>query len=165
MNADVLLAIRPVETEADWAAARAIRQQVFVDEQGCPPQLEWDEHDRPAARGRACHHLLGFVDGEPVATARWRAVDVGGWAAAKMERFAVLAPWRGSGYGRALVAHALADARTSGQARFVLHAQAHLRPFYEAFGFQVVGAPFEEAGIEHVKMTLADSAPEAAPVS
>jgi predicted GNAT family N-acyltransferase len=53
-----------------------------------------------------------------------------------------------------MVARAMSDARAAGRTRFVLHAQAHLADFYASFGFAVSGAQFEEAGIEHVKMTL-----------
>lgn len=148
--------IRPVRTARDWADARAIRQRVFVEEQACPPELEWDEHDRPGARGGSCRHLLGLEGGRAVATARWRVVEGVGGSAAKLERFAVLPERRGGGRGRALVARALADARGLGLTRFVLHAQAHLRGFYEAFGFRQAGEPFDEAGIPHLKMTLTD---------
>ena len=150
------LHVRPVETEADWAEARRIRTRVFVEEQACPPALEWDEHDEPAARRVTTRHLLGEAEGEVVATARWRPALVGGEPAAKLERFAVLPHARGHGHGRAMIARALADARAAGFTRFVLHAQAHLQPIYASFGFRRVGEPFEEAGITHVKMVLTD---------
>jgi predicted GNAT family N-acyltransferase len=146
--------VRRLRDEADWTAARTIRQRVFVEEQGCPPGEEWDAHDAPGARGTTCIHLLGLVGGTPVATARWHPAALDGVPAAKLERFAVLPPWRGGGRGRALVAAALADARAAGHTRLVLHAQAHLAPFYAAFGFAPVGERFWEAGIEHVKMVL-----------
>lgn len=152
------LHVQEVHTEADWAAVRAIREAVFVREQACPPDEEWDEHDAPEARGRTVHHLLGTVGGETAACARWRTVVLDGAPAAKLERFAVLAPFRGAGLGRDLVAAALAEARAAGYTRFVLYAQSHLDGFYGSFGFQPVGDLFWEAGIEHVKMTLADSA-------
>jgi predicted GNAT family N-acyltransferase len=127
---------------------------VFIEEQACPPAEEWDAHDVPEARGVTVHHLLGEADGEGVAVARWRPVLLDGVPAAKLERFAVLPEARGHGYGRQMIARALADARGAGFSRFVLHAQAHLQPLYASFGFRRVGVPFEEAGIEHVKMTL-----------
>src|SRR5690606_37691702 len=123
-----------------------------VEEQECPPEEEWDAWDEPAARGTACIHVVGTVGATPVATARWHAVALDGAPAAKLERFAVLPAWRGRGLGRRLVAAVLADARADGHTRFVLHAQAHLAGFYGSFGFEAVGAPFREAGIEHVKM-------------
>lgn len=148
------LIVRDALTDADWEAVRAIREAVFVHEQACPPDEEWDDHDAPDARGRAVHHLLGTVAGEPAACARWRPVagDV-----AKLERFAVLVPFRGDGRGRALVEAALAHARRAGYERFALNAQSHLVGFYASFGFESVGEPFWEAGIEHMKMTLEDS--------
>lgn len=147
---------RRVQTDADWLAARYIRQRVFVEEQGCPPEEEWDAYDEPAARGVTCYHLLGFVAGAPVAVARWRPVEVGGETMAKLERFAVLPECRGRGMGRAMVAATLRDARAAGFGAFVLHAQAHLEGFYASFGFRPISEPFDEAGIPHVKMVRRD---------
>jgi predicted GNAT family N-acyltransferase len=144
--------VRRVASGEDWAAASAVRQRVFVEEQACPPEEEWDEHDWPADRGRTCVHLVGEVDGEVVATARWRPAELGGRPAAKLERFAVLPEHRGRGLGRVIIAAALEDAAAAGLGRFVLHAQAHLEALYASFGFRRVGEVFEEAGIPHVKM-------------
>ncbi len=146
------LTVRDAVTEADWQAVRGVREAVFVLEQACPPEEEWDAFDTPERRGADVHHLLGTVGGAPAACARWR--PVGG--VAKLERFAVLVPFRGGGLGRALVDAALAHARAAGHDRFALHAQVHLEAFYASFGFAPVGARFWEAGIEHVKMTLSD---------
>jgi len=142
--------IRPVQSEKEWKHARHIRTSVFVDEQGCPPELEWDEHEE------ASRHLLGYVDGEPVAVARWRTVAVDEKIAAKLERFAVLPDYRGRGFGREMVTFAIEDARSAGFDTFVLHAQAHLEAFYQSFSFKQIGEPFEEAGIPHIKMTRSD---------
>ena len=143
--------IKRIESETDWAAVRTIRQRVFVEEQQCPPEEEWDAHD---ARSR---HLLGSVEDQPVAAARWRAVTHEGAPAAKLERFAVLPPHRGKGYGRALVDFALEDARQAGFCVFLLHAQVHLEGFYASFGFEAFGAPFVEAGIPHIAMRRCDA--------
>jgi predicted GNAT family N-acyltransferase len=149
--------IREAVTEADWEAVRAVRQRVFVEEQACPPEEEWDAHDAPEARGVTVHHLLAERDGRPVGCARWRLVRApAGEATVKLERFAVVPEARGSGLGRALVARALADARAAGHRRFVLHAQIYVADLYASFGFRPVGRPFDEAGIEHVKMALED---------
>ena len=151
--------IRPALSEADWQHVRAIRQRVFVEEQACAPEDEWDVYDAPAARGQTVHHLLGTVDGAPAAAARWRPLrqlegDSGiGLATAKLERFAVLPTFRGRGFGRQMIEHAMAAAQASGCERLVLHAQAYLVELYRQLDFEVVGEPFDEAGIEHVKMT------------
>jgi predicted GNAT family N-acyltransferase len=147
------LAVAHVESDADWEAARAIRERVFIDEQACPPEEEWDDYDAPEARGTTCTHLLGWIDDTAIATARWHTTTTAdGQQAAKLERFAVLPAWRAHGFGRALVAAAIADAEGAGYHRLVLHAQAHLASFYSTFGFEPEGDPFWEAGIEHVKM-------------
>ena len=143
--------VKPVETDAEWADARAIRERVFIDEQDCPPEEEWDEHDATS------RHVIGLVDGAAVATARWRTVAYREEIVAKLERFAVLPEHRGEGFGRRLVEAVLDDARRAGFHTFILHAQAHLADFYASFGFEAVGEPFMEAGIRHVKMVKRDT--------
>ena len=138
--------IEPVHNEAHWQMARAIRQRVFVEEQACPPEEEWDGLDETS------RHVIGFVDGTPAATARWRTVPYEARLVAKLERFAILPAYRGRGYGRRLVRYVMEDARRAGFETQVLHAQAHLEAFYASLGFATVGAPFTEAGIPHVKM-------------
>lgn len=140
----------PVTDDALWAAARMVRQRVFVEEQACPPDEEWDAWDDWAGSG--AHHVVMQVDGETAGTARWHPVVHEGAAAAKLERFAVLPAFRGRGLGQALVAHVAADAARAGYARQVLYAQAHLERFYEAHGFRRCGETFWEVGILHVPM-------------
>ncbi|NBC17037.1 MAG: GNAT family N-acetyltransferase [Bacteroidetes bacterium] len=152
MTSPTAFHIHPVTSEADWDAARAIREQVFIVEQDCPPEDEWDAYDATS------RHLLGWAGDTPVATARWRTVPYDEALAAKLERFAVLPDYRGRGYGRALVAFALDDARRAGFTTFILHAQAHLEAFYADFGFETVSGVFEEASIPHVKMVRTDAA-------
>ena len=72
-NAPEALRITPVESEDAWRAAKALRRRVFIGEQDCPPEEEFDEHDAES------RHLLGRMpDGEAVAVARWRAVRLDG---------------------------------------------------------------------------------------
>ncbi len=145
------LTLAPATSDADHHAIRSIRQTVFVEEQACPPDEEWDDDALPAPAA----YLLARVGGTPAGCARWRPYDDG----AKLERFAVLPAFRGTGVGRALVARTVADATAAGHARLVMHAQAYLVGFYEGFGFRVVGGPFQEAGIEHVKMERTNRPP------
>lgn len=151
-SVEALWHIAPVKDDAAWAAARALRECVFVEEQGCPPEEEWDAYDWPQDRGRTCRHLVGWLGDRPVAVARWRPVRDAAGPAAKLERFAVLPAYRGRGLGRRMVAFAIADAEAAGHTRLVLHAQAHLEAFYGSFGFARTGDPFVEAGIPHVRM-------------
>jgi predicted GNAT family N-acyltransferase len=144
--------ITPVQSDDDWEAARAIRERVFIDEQDCPPEAEWDGHDETS------RHVLGRVDGKAVATARWRAVPHEEEIVAKLERFAVLPDHREQGYGTQLVQSVLEDARRAGFDTFLVHAQAHLEDWYAALGFVSTGRTFEEVGIPHVEMIRRDEA-------
>jgi predicted GNAT family N-acyltransferase len=144
--------ITPVQSDDDWQQARRIREQVFIDEQDCPPEAEWDGHDETS------RHVLGRVDGEAVATARWRTVPHGEEIVAKLERFAVLSEHRGQGYGTQLVQHVLNDARRAGFDAFLVHAQAHLEDWYAGLGFTSTGRTFEEVGIPHVEMIRREGA-------
>lgn len=138
--------VTPVQSDEEWAEARTIRKRVFIEEQDCPPDEEWDGHDE---RSR---HVLGRVDGQAAATARWRTVPHNEEIVAKLERFAVLPEYRGQGYGTQLVHSVLRDARRAGFNTFLVHAQSHLQDWYEDLGFRSTGRTFEEAGLPHVEM-------------
>ena len=138
--------VRPVADESQWKSVRAIREEVFVVEQNCPPEEEWDAYEDVS------RHLLGYLGDMPIATARWRVKHFDGRAVAKLERFAVLRLYRGNGYGRALVRSTIEDACQAGFARCLIHAQSHLEGFYEALGFRTVSDEFFEVGIPHVAM-------------
>ncbi len=118
----------------------AIRREVFVGEQNCPPELEWEFEDES-------NHFLAMLDGEPAGASRWRKTDKG----YKLERFAVLKKFRGMGVGQELVKAVLADLPADA-AYVYMHAQIQAIPLYEKFNFEKVGNEFEEAGIRHYKM-------------
>ena len=128
----------------DWtttgSAIRAIRETVFIHEQGVPVELEWDGLDS------ACAHVLAWTNrGEAIGTARMQQNGTIG-------RMAVLKDWRGRGVGRALLRTLLDLATRRGLSRVTLSAQTHALGFYERAGFDVVGEPFIDAGIPHRKM-------------
>lgn len=123
----------------------AIRREVFVDEQNCPPALEWEYEDEST-------HFLATVNGEPAGAARWRKTANG----YKLERFAVLKKFRGFGVGQALVKAVLADLPENA-AYVYLHAQTQAVSMYEKFQFEKMGEEFEEAGIRHYQMKLKSS--------
>ena len=132
----------------DLDAAFAIREKVFVEEQGVPLDAEYDAHDRhPATR----HYLARLPDGLPAGAARWRETEYG----IKLERFAVLPEFRNQQVGEALLRAVLADVQAEFPAAAVyLHAQLRAVPFYARHGFQPVGELFEECDIQHYKMVL-----------
>jgi len=107
-----------------------------------PRELEMDDRDV------ACTHWLATDErGEPIGTVRFD-VDARG----KVGRLAVLAHVRGRGVGRALMERVHELARTRGLASVWCHAQQSAAPFYTRLGYRTTSEPFEEAGIEHVKM-------------
>ena len=134
--------VREVDGEEEAARLRAIREQVFVREQGVPIELEWDGLDP------VCRHVLAE-------TACREAVGTGRLLPdARIGRMAVLAPWRRAGAGSALLQALVSVARRRGDAAVELHAQAYAVDFYRRAGFEVIGPAFMEAGIEHLPMRL-----------
>ena len=90
--------VSKVTSPAELEKVFAIRREVFVGEQNCPPELEWEFEEES-------NHFLATVNGEPAGASRWRKTDKG----YKLERFAVLAKFRGKGVGQELVKTVLND--------------------------------------------------------
>jgi YbgC/YbaW family acyl-CoA thioester hydrolase len=127
-------------------AASALRQEVFVEEQEIPQELEWDEHDATAV-----HALVTNKLGQPVATGRLLQPHP---KVSQIGRMAVSKPLRGGNLGR-MVMDALTDvARQRGDQQIILHAQCSAEPFYRRLGFKAHGEVFQDAGIDHIEMTL-----------
>ncbi len=118
----------------------AIRDEVFINEQNVPPDLERDPMDV-----HYTHALARDSNNNPIGTGR--LLDNG-----KIGRMAVLKPWRGKGVGQALL-HALIDvARKAGLNEVILDSQTLAQGFYHREGFTRFGDEFIDAGILHVKM-------------
>lgn len=132
--------IRTADWQRDGALLRTIREQVFIQEQSVPVELEWDEHDAD------CLHLLALnPGGDAIGTARL----VSGH---HIGRMAVLKNWRGHGAGSALMQRLLNEMRKNRTPEALLHAQIHAAPFYTKFGFTPSGKEFMDAGIPHITM-------------
>lgn len=123
--------------------ALVVRERVFVDEQGVPADLEYDERDGEAV------HALARTDGDAVGTARLRTVGDG---TGRIERVAVLEAYRGRGIGRQLMETLESVAGAEGIDRIVIHAQVTAEAFYHAIGYETVSGVFREAGMDHVEM-------------
>lgn len=139
---DYSIEVRKVKNKEELEQVFAIRRVVFVEEQNCPPELEWEYEDESV-------HFIGLVDNKPAGAARWRKTDKG----YKLERFAVLKEYRGIGLGQALVGTVIKDLPEDASYVY-LHAQLTAMPLYAKFGFEKTGNQFEEAGIQHFKMVL-----------
>ena len=136
------LQVQKVIHPEDLDKVFAIRKIVFVDEQNCPPELEWEHEDESI-------HFLATHNGQPCGACRWRKTDAG----YKLERFAVLNAFRGRGLGQAMVEAVINDL-PAGSVYVYLHAQVQAVSLYEKCNFEKSGPMFEEAGIQHYKMVL-----------
>ena len=140
MPANKKIQVKKVTDPVDLETVFAIRREVFVVEQNCPPELEWEFEEES-------NHFLATVNDEPAGACRWRKTDKG----YKLERFAVLSKFRGFGVGQAMVKAVLADLPSNADYVY-LHAQVQAVSLYLKFGFEKTGPEFEEAGIRHYKM-------------
>lgn len=132
-----------VAWEQQAPTLRAIRQAVFVAEQGIATEIEFGD---AAADTRARHWLATTEDGEPAGCVRLLDDRLG--------RLAVLPAQRRQGIGAALVRRVIHDALERGLPGLYLHAQSQARGFYEPLGFVAEGEEFVEAGLPHLRMTL-----------
>jgi len=136
--------IGEISAAADLALARTIRQQVFVDEQGIPAELEEDGLNENAI------HVLLTLQGQAVGTARMHITDDN---EGEIARVAIVENFRGKGYGRALVAELELIALRRNLKRLLLHPHHYLEKFYADIGFTVVPGKTERAG-EHLLITM-----------
>jgi predicted GNAT family N-acyltransferase len=135
---------------AHWPQERAllaqVRVPVFIDEQGVPAELEWDDDDLIA------YHLLALDEqNNPIGSARLLG-------SGQIGRMAVLPQWRNRGIGTALLMALMQEADHRALKRLFLHAQIHAVPFYQRLGFVPVGEVYQEAGIPHRNMVFEMSA-------
>ncbi|MBL6974689.1 MAG: GNAT family N-acetyltransferase [Deltaproteobacteria bacterium] len=140
------LAVRRVEGDKDLARCRAIRREVFIDEQGVSEEEEWDGLDGE------CTHFLALAGTRPVGTARLRVTPE---SEARAQRVAVLKTRRGRNIGRHLMDAMEQVAREAGHTELVLEGQVQAIPFYEKIGYRAEGAEFLDAGIPHRLMRKA----------
>lgn len=140
---------------AEVYALLAARSAVFVVEQSCPYQ-DADGYDLDA------QHLIVWSGADVAACLRVIAPHVK-YAERSIGRIITTQPFRGTGLGRALVAHALnrVDAQWPGEP-LRIGAQARLRAFYESFGFHKASEVYMEDGIPHIEMVRPAPPPPAA---
>ena len=140
-----MIALKRIDNELDLKAAHSIREQVFVHEQKVPRDAEYDEHEKTA------RHYLATYKGVPCGAARWRETDGG----IKLERFAVLQPYRNKKIGAHVLQAVLEDVQQEHPGKKIyLNAQLPAVNFYRQHGFTPEGDMFTECDIEHYKMTF-----------
>ncbi len=119
---------------------KAIRTAVFIQEQGVPEEMEWDEHDE------TCRHALALTtNGEAIGCGRM-------FNNGHIGRISVLPAWREKKVGTAIMEALLAYAEAHDYTQVDVDAQTQAVPFYQRFDFVEQGKVFMDAGIPHIKM-------------
>ncbi|WP_218641411.1 GNAT family N-acetyltransferase [Bacillus cereus] len=136
------LRIKVVENEEEKLKANLVRAIVYMHEQHCPFEEEFDLNDFTATQ------IIGLIGEEPVLTARIRYFP----NVIKIERLAIRDAYRGKGYGHQLLRYLISFGLKKGYKHFYLHAQSQLRKFYESYGFHVVGNSFGFSDYEYIEM-------------
>ncbi len=125
-NAATSIEAKVVSNAEELMQVFAIRSAVYMAEQRCPYEEEFDGNDYTAT------HILGLVDGKPAACLRMR------WFAgfAKAERMTALRAYRGSGVIDAVAGKCFDLAERKGYRRLHIHAQRRLVPRWAGYGFR-----------------------------
>lgn len=124
--------------------AKAIREEVFVKEQGFAN--EFDEIDDRS------WHLVLYLDQTPIATGRVYEVDPETY---QIGRICVRKPFRGQSVGTYVVKFLCNKAISLGARKAVLLAQLDKQGFYYRIGFRPDpnGEVIMDEGVPHIKMT------------
>ena len=140
-----MIHVTRAQTQDELERCFAMRHAVFCVERGVSPDIERDEWD---ALSPDCGHFLIQGNGVDIGALRCRYAG----DAASIQRFCVLKEDRGGGRGRAVLEAVEDWCRGTGIGRIELDAKFEVCGFYEKCGYTKISAPFEEAGIPHVKM-------------
>jgi len=130
------------------ADAFAIREEVFVNEQGFALEIEQDAYDATSVHAVAYNRL-----GKPLATGRLLPTSVvDSVKASKIGRMAVHRVMRGSKLGTDIINSLVAVAKARGDALVLLNSQMNAQKFYSKQGFTAQGEPFDDEGMPHIEM-------------
>jgi tRNA(Ile)-lysidine synthase TilS/MesJ/predicted GNAT family N-acyltransferase len=140
------LVMRPVVSAYDGMRSAYIRQAVFIEGQHVPADLEFDGSDELA------YSFLLVKGEEAIGTVRYL---IDGPHEFHIGRVAIIEKYRKQGYGSLMMRwlHKYIYDRFN-PATITIHAQAHLKVFYEQFGYEVKSDIFLEAGIPHYMMQV-----------
>ena len=137
------LSFKITANDRELKEAFGVRKRVFVEEQGISEDLEFDNCDRKAL------HVVVTDAERVIGTARVIFLNAN---QAKLERMAVLRPFRRRGIGSRIVSFLDGELKNRQVEQVVLHAQYAVVAFYKSCGFEELGSPFVEVGIKHIKM-------------
>jgi predicted GNAT family N-acyltransferase len=133
-------------TLEDVMRVMTIRGAVYIGEQECPYEEEFDGNDFSAT------HLIGYVGKEPAACIRIRYFA----EFAKVERLAVRKEFRKTRLAFRMVQAAIELCRVKGYRRLYGHAQKRLVNFWARFGFRTFagGRELIFSDFDYVEMVL-----------
>ena len=137
------LSFKITANDTELKEAFGVRKRVFVEEQGISEDLEFDNRDREAL------HVIVTDAERVIGTARVIFLTAN---QAKLERMAVLRPFRRRGIGSRIISFLNEELKNRQVEQVVLHARYAVVAFYKSCGFEELGLPFVEAGINHIKM-------------
>ncbi|MCY4455551.1 MAG: GNAT family N-acetyltransferase [Chloroflexi bacterium] len=142
-----------VATPEEMQEALAVRRAVFIEEQLIDEDEEIDRYDADPTTVTDAVHVLGRLDGRPVATARL-LLDQPAGEYPHIGRVAVLQSERGRYWGVGVMQALHEEAHRRGHAGVTLGAQEYAVGFYAKLGYVARGEVFLDAGIEHRWMDL-----------
>jgi YbgC/YbaW family acyl-CoA thioester hydrolase len=146
--AEPMNSLKTGDVAALGADAFAIREEVFVNEQGFALEIEKDAYDATSVHAVAYNRL-----GKPLATGRLLPSSVvDGIKTSKIGRMAVHRVMRGSKLGRDILNCLVDAAKARGDAQVLLNAQWNAQNFYSKQGFTAQGEPFDDEGMPHIEM-------------
>jgi predicted GNAT family N-acyltransferase len=141
------VSVTVARTIEDMMRVVAMRSAVYIGEQECPYDEEFDGNDFTGT------NLLGYVGDEPAGCIRVRYfADF-----AKIERLAVRKEFRHTRLSFQLVRAAVELCRAKGYQRLYGHAQKRLVNFWSRFGFEVLegGQELVFSDFDYVEMVMA----------
>lgn len=130
----------------DFLRVASIRSAVYIGEQECPFEEEFDGNDFTSV------HLIGYAGDEPAACIRVRCfADF-----AKMERLAVRREFRNSRISFMVVKAAIELCRVKGYRQIYGHAQRRLMDFWSRFGARPLpgSKEFVFSDFDYVEMVI-----------
>jgi predicted GNAT family N-acyltransferase len=140
------ISVTIARTLEDVMRVMTIRSAIYLGEQQCPYEEEFDGNDFSAT------HLIGYVGNEPAACLRIRYfADF-----AKIERLAVRKEFRNTRLAFQLVRAGIELCRVKGYRRLYGHAQKRLTNFWARFGFRTFdgGRELVFSDFDYVEMVL-----------
>ncbi len=144
----ICLKFKDLTLEQLYAILR-LRIEVFIVEQHCPFQDADNKDDKS-------YHLTGWKDNMLAAYSRLLPAGVS-YKEPSIGRVVTSPLARGKGIGNELMQRSVeACYSLFGKTTIRIGAQLYLKKFYESHGFRQAGPIYDEDGIDHIEMILAN---------